>query len=185
MNPTRIVRVFTLALTCIAGLLSPAAAAPPPAAPQSVPAPAYQPISAFVRRIFEDKAGNFWFGTNGEGVLRYNGRSLESFSIQQGFGGVAVRGIVQDKNDTIWFATESGLIRYDGDAFTTYTTKDGLAHDDIWSLFIDREGVLWIGTFGGVCRFDGKMFTPFDLPESKPDPVRGVAAEHVAIPVCG
>ena len=30
-----------------------------------------QPISPFVRRIFQDKNNNLWFGTNGDGVLIY------------------------------------------------------------------------------------------------------------------
>ncbi len=29
-----------------------------------------QRISDFVRRIFQDKQGNLWFGTNGDGVIR-------------------------------------------------------------------------------------------------------------------
>jgi hypothetical protein len=129
--------------------------------------------------MLEDKAGNFWFGTNGDGVIRYNGKSLEYFSIEEGFGGVAVRGIVQDKNDAIWFATDNGLIKYDGEKFTTLTKKDGLAHDDIWSIVLDRNGALWIGTFGGVSRFNGTAFTPFDLPEAPDDPNRGVSSPRM------
>ncbi len=59
--------------------------------------PSPNAISAFVRRIFQDKSGNLWFGTNGDGVIRYDGDSLEYFSINEGFGGVAVIGIVEDK----------------------------------------------------------------------------------------
>ena len=44
-------------------------------------------ISPFVRRIFQDKSENLWFGTNGDGVIRYDGDSLEYFSINEGFGG--------------------------------------------------------------------------------------------------
>jgi hypothetical protein len=59
--------------------------------------PAHDAISAFVRRIFQDQSGNLWFGTNGDGIVRYDGDSLEYFSINEGFGGVAVRGIVEDQ----------------------------------------------------------------------------------------
>ena len=47
-------------------------------------------ISEFVRRIFQDKRGDLWFGTNGDGVIRYDGGFLEYFSIGEGFGGVCV-----------------------------------------------------------------------------------------------
>jgi hypothetical protein len=62
-------------------------------------------ISEFIRRIFQDTSGNFWFGTNGDGVVRYNGDALEYFSIKEGFGGHAVRGILEDKKGNVWFGT--------------------------------------------------------------------------------
>jgi hypothetical protein len=70
-------------------------------------------ISDFVRRIFQDNSGNLWFGTNGDGVIRYNGDSLQYFSIDEGFGGVAVRGIIEDKKGNVWFGTERGITKYD------------------------------------------------------------------------
>lgn len=53
-------------------------------------------LSPFVRRVFQDRTGNLWFGTNGDGVIRYDGNSLEYFSTDDGFGGITVRGMVQD-----------------------------------------------------------------------------------------
>ena len=136
-------------------------------------------ISQFVRRIFQDKKGNLWLGTNGDGVARYNGESLEYFSIEQGFGGVAVRGIVEDAAGNVWFGTEGGLTKYDGNSFTNFTKQDGLAHNDVWSLVIDSEGIIWIGTYQGASRFDGEVFTPFDLPETVSDPNRGVSSSRI------
>ena len=72
------------------------------------------PLSAFIRRIFQDRSGCLWFGTNGDGVGRYNGKVVEFFSVKEGFPGEAVRAIVQDKHDTIWFGTDHGLIKYAG-----------------------------------------------------------------------
>ncbi len=69
-------------------------------------------ISDFVRRIFQDKRGDFWFGTNGDGVIRYDGNSLEYFSLRQGFGGYAVRGIVGDEDGNVWFGTVKGITKY-------------------------------------------------------------------------
>ena len=50
-------------------------------------------ISEYVREVFQDRDGNFWFGTNGDGVCRYDGKSLTYLSVEEGFGGRAVRGI--------------------------------------------------------------------------------------------
>ena len=136
-------------------------------------------ISQFVRRIFQDNSGNLWFGTNGDGVIRYDGDSLEYFSINEGFGGVAVRGIVDDTDGNIWFGTEGGLTKYDGESFINFTEKNGLISNDVWSLVIDSKGTIWIGTLRGVCRFDGKVFTPFAIPAAGPDYNRGVTSAKI------
>jgi len=66
-------------------------------------------VSEFVRKMYQDKSGNFWFGTNGDGVIRYNGVTLEKFTIKDGFGGSAVRGIKEDGIGNVWFGTSGGL----------------------------------------------------------------------------
>lgn len=121
-------------------------------------------ISQYIPGVFQDKAGNFWFGTNGDGVCRYDRTSLTYFTKKEGLGGNAVRSIVQDKNGNIWFATNGGVSRYDGKSFTTFTEKDGLINNEIWSVLEDKSGNLWFGTEGGVSRYDGKSFTAFPLP---------------------
>ncbi|MCH8823030.1 MAG: hypothetical protein IH984_05925 [Planctomycetes bacterium] len=138
-----------------------------------------QTISEFVRRIFQDSNGNLWFGTNGDGVVRYDGDSLEYFSINEGFGGRAVRGIVEDKDGSVWFGTSGGVTKYDGQSFTNFTENDGLINNDVWSIVIDSKGIIWIGTLQGVSRFDGEVFTPFDIPEVEPDPTRGVSSARI------
>ena len=146
-----------------------------------------QRISEFVRRIFQDKSGNLWFGTNGDGVIHYNGDSLEYFSVYEGFGGFAVRGIVEDTAGNVWFGTERGLTKYDpsaslktgSESFTNFTEKDGLINNDVWSIAIDRNGIIWIGTLQGVSRFNGEVFTPFTIPEAVPDYTRGVTSARI------
>ena len=107
-------------------------------------------VSQYIRRIFQDEAGNIWFGTNDDGVARYDGHSLHYFSVEQGLAGRTVRGIAQDRQGYLWIATSGGLSRYDGKSFRNFTAHDGLPDDEVWSLLLDRSGVLWIGTAGGV-----------------------------------
>ncbi len=132
------------------------------AAPQTRESP--RQISDYIREIFQDRDGAYWFGTNGDGVCRYDGTSLTYFSLEQGFGGVAVRGIVQDEAGAIWFATEGGVSRLASGVFTNFTVKDGLSDNSIWSIMLDSSGTIWVGTQEGVCRFDGTAFIPFPLP---------------------
>ena len=66
-------------------------------------------LSAFIRRMFQDKDGNIWFGTNGDGVIRYDGKELIYFFEREGFRGAAVRGMLQDDKGNICLAHASSL----------------------------------------------------------------------------
>lgn len=139
-------------------------------------------ISPFVRRIHQDHRGHMWFGTNGDGVIRHDGSSLQGFSLGEGLGGDAVRGIVEDADGNVWFGTSGGLTRWDGTTFTNFTIGDGPAHpgsDDVWALTIGSDGTIWVGTLTGASTFDGRTFTPFDLPETEPDHSRGVTSSRI------
>jgi ligand-binding sensor domain-containing protein len=129
--------------------------------------------------VFQDRSGNLWFGTNGDGVLRYDGKSLKSFSTGEGFVGLAVRGIAEDRDGNVWFATSGGLTRYDGVSFTNFTEQHGLLSEDVWCLAVDGQGTIWVGTLHGVSRFDGAEFTPFHIPAVEPDPARGVTGARM------
>ena len=123
-------------------------------------------VSEFVREMFQDSKGNYWFGTNGDGVIRYDGKSLEKFTINEGFGGTAVRGIKEDKEGNVWFGTSGGLTKYDGESFITYSKKGDFLDNEIWSLEIHQSGLIWVGDLDGVNVFDGQSFSVFDVPHA-------------------
>jgi ligand-binding sensor domain-containing protein len=121
-------------------------------------------VSQFVRTMYQDKKGNFWFGTNGNGIILYDGQSLEQITIEGVSSNMRVIEIVEDITGNVWFGTSEGLIKYDG---TTFSIKDEFQGKDkeIWGLLIDKSGTIWLGATGGVSLFDGEKFTPFSLPE--------------------
>ena len=126
-------------------------------------------ISDYVREVFQDREGVYWFGTNDEGVARFDGESLSYLRVQDGFGGNAVRGIVQGSDSDMWFATDGGVSRLSSGEFTNYTTEHGLNDNQVWCLLQDRSGTIWAGTHRGVSRFDGVSFVPFPLPRPQID----------------
>ncbi len=125
-------------------------------------------VREFVRTMYQDKKGNYWFGTNGDGIIRYDGRTLEKMKVPDISPHFRVLEIVEDKAGNLWFGTSEGLIKYDGEKFRTFSKNEGLSGDDqeIWGLTIDKNGLIWIGSIGGVSHFDGERFIPFSLPNS-------------------
>jgi ligand-binding sensor domain-containing protein len=125
-------------------------------------------VREFVRAMYQDKKGNYWFGTNGNGIIRYDGNTLETIVIEGTNAGMRVMKIVEDKIGNVWFGTSDGLIKYDGTNFTRFSKKEGLLGKDegIWGLTIDKSGLIWVGGYGGVFHFDGEKFIPFSLPDS-------------------
>ncbi|AEE52298.1 ligand-binding sensor domain-containing protein [Haliscomenobacter hydrossis] len=121
-------------------------------------------VSQYIRSIFQDSKGNLWFGTLGEGVVRYDVKTLTYFSHPDGFINNTVYAINEDKNGNMWFGTDQGVYKYDpsatlragGKTFKNYNQKDGLSHIDITrkGILVDKSGTIWVGTHGGVFRYD-------------------------------
>lgn len=124
-----------------------------------------------VNSILEDREGNLWFGTTGEGVYRYDGESFHQFTAGDGLKSNFVYCIFEDQDANIWIGTEAGLCRYDGNRFipieidlppdlplnTVWQTRD------VFSILQDKNGQLWFATIDGVFTYDGELFTRFPI----------------------
>jgi streptogramin lyase len=136
-------------------------------------------VREFVRSMYQDKKGNYWFGTNTNGIIRYDGQTLENVTIEKNVKPPSVREIVEDKAGNIWFATSSGLVKFDGEKFATYATEVGLPNEEVWSAYIDSKGLIWVGTGNGVSHFDGEKFTLFMLPETKVENAQPMLSDNL------
>lgn len=130
-------------------------------------------IAEYIRHISEDKNGNFWFGTNGEGAAHYNGEHVVYFSNDEGFAGQQITGISQDPEKNIWFATDQGIVKYDWSetdkgekVFTNYKEEEVFKGKRFWSVFADSKGIIWAGSSNGVFRLKNTVWEAFDLPFS-------------------
>ena len=112
---------------------------------------------------YKDKTGNLWFGTNGGGVSKYDGKSFTNYTTTHGLANNVVWSIMEDKKGNIWFGTDgNGVSKFDGKSFTNYTTVQGLANNVVYSITEDKIGNIWMGTNGGgVSKFDGEQFTNY------------------------
>ena len=128
-------------------------------------------VVRLMRSMAEDREGNKWFGSNGRGVIRYDGTDMARFSRQDGLGSDIVQTIMQDRAGALWFGTrDGGLSRYDGIAFAPSPMKADADGGYAWTMLGDRAGSLWVGTSGGVYRFNGKTFSNFTREDAERKP---------------
>ena len=118
--------------------------------------------------IFQDKKNNFWFGSDGQGVYRYDGKTITQFTKKDGLCNNSIREIKEDKAGNVFFTTLDGVSKYDGKAFTTLTVVESGAPDKGWKLGPDD---MWFKSFYGVrghngpYRYDGKSLYKLKFPK--------------------
>ena len=79
-----------------------------------------------VKCQLQDKAGNLWFSTGGEGVYRFDGTSFTNFTTKDGLLDNDVSAIIEDKSGNLVFGTKGGVCKYDGKDFSKYSANTDL-----------------------------------------------------------
>ena len=111
-------------------------------------------------KIFQDSKGNYWFGSNGNGVYRFDTKTVKQFTTKDGLVGTQIRGIQEDKEGNIYIETSIGISKYDGLIFTTL--KPVKSPNNEWKL---APNDLWFGyNANDLYRFDGKSLFELKLP---------------------
>ena len=119
-----------------------------------------------VRRIFEDKKGNIWIGTD-HGLNLFDRRKNEFIKFQNdpndstSLSSNNAFSLYEDKIGNFWVGTTLGLnkmIWKNGDVknvkFIRYSKEDGLPDNNIQGILEDKEGKLWLSTNRGLSKFD-------------------------------
>lgn len=113
--------------------------------------------------VYQDSKSQWWFATWGDGLYRYNGKTIVHFTTQHGLSHNRTDQIVEDSGGNLYFNTTSGVGRFDGKEF--YTLPISAVSE--WKLL---PGDLWFKSpkfDGKMYRFDGKMLYELQLPKVK------------------
>lgn len=105
----------------------------------------------------QDKKGNLWFGTTGEGVYQYDGEKFTQYTEKDGLSSNIVWSILEDKSGMIWFGTEKGVSCYDSKKIKPILPLK----NNVWSLAQDKKGTIWFGADEGLCCYRHKTFSYF------------------------
>jgi len=112
-----------------------------------------------------DKEGIYYFGSFGEGLIRFDfdSKDASQFKADRGFTNSPVLSILKDREGNIWIGTSgTGVYKYSGKKFTYYTMNDGLPDKYVSSVLIDDQKSVWAAITGhGVVRIRGKEIEYF------------------------
>jgi len=106
--------------------------------------------------IESEPDGTMWFGTDGQGVFRYEKPLRPDFDTGlDTASGFDTPSATQPKSPTQSGATS---LR-DGEVFTNFTSEDGLLPSNrVLTVCRDPEGMMWFGMMDGLSRYDGQTF---------------------------
>lgn len=121
---------------------------------------------------------DYWFGTFGQGLVRYDLRKKthevfdHELEVDKSISSDRIRSLMIDKGANVWVGTQSGLnlLPFSNGGYTSdritrffYDSETG-SGDDILTIFQDTSGVIWVGIRAkGLFRFDGKQFQKIPL----------------------
>jgi ligand-binding sensor domain-containing protein/serine phosphatase RsbU (regulator of sigma subunit) len=103
---------------------------------------------ATIFSVFQDSRGYLWFGTEGSGVCRFDGKEFRIINQSKGLAGDVVRSIIEDDQGRLWFGTDAGISVYDGNKLSTVNEDKGLSSNTIVCLYRDKRNNIWAGTAG-------------------------------------
>jgi ligand-binding sensor domain-containing protein len=114
----------------------------------------------FITSIAVDSAGNKWFGTFDNGIVKYNNFSWENY--HPSINAVPVRGIncmEVSQSGVLWVGTSNGVFKFDGTNFQPMPAAT--ISGEILSIQIDGP-TIWFGTAtNGLYKFDGAVWTNY------------------------
>jgi ligand-binding sensor domain-containing protein len=174
---TKLLSVFTscshrVGVPCLllAGVLASAAAGCAAAGEQTI-APARGEIVSDIGDscwyVFQDKDDNYWFGSDGNGVCRYDGKTLIRYTTKDGLAHDHVRGIQQHgPTCDILITTLGSVSKFDGKRFTTLPVTEMDSPAQGWELNRDDVWLPWQSHQMGPYRYDGRKLYHLKFPKN-------------------
>ena len=128
--------------------------------------------------IFEDEHGIIWLGTEGRGIIRYDGLDAVNLTIHQGVPSNFCTVLFVEGRGIIWAARDREVYRmqYDpkGSDRPIRYSELSRSHDVIGEAFLaGNDGEFWLGTAGGFLRYSPML----DFENTAPPSVRIVNLE--------
>jgi signal transduction histidine kinase/ligand-binding sensor domain-containing protein/DNA-binding response OmpR family regulator len=138
-----------------------------------------------VRSIYEDKAGNFWVGTEGNGLQLFDRKNgtFAHYTESHGLCSNSVLNTLEDNHGNLWISTFNGISRFDPQhkTFKNFYVSDGLQSNQFnYNAAIQLHSGEF--AFGGIKGFN--LFYPDSIANNAQMPnllLTGLKIDNVAV----
>ena len=73
--------------------------------------------------LYEDYSGNFWIGTSGNGLIKFDRdkKKFISFGAEENIDADVIYGILEDDQKNLWLSTSNGIYKFSYETGTAVT----------------------------------------------------------------
>lgn len=115
--------------------------------------------------LAEDRAGNVWLGTLGNGVYLYRKGAGNAVRVPALLADSTVLSVLEDREGAVWVGTADGLVRLTEPDVDVVDHRDGITNDNVMTVYCSPSGPVWLTTItGDVYRYEGGELRPFRAP---------------------
>ena len=90
--------------------------------------------------------GDLWIGFSSGGVSLLRNGNATNYGVREGVPNGVIWSLAQDREGTIWAATDSGLLRLEGSRWKDVGEDWNFPGKSAVTIFLDRQGALWVST---------------------------------------
>ncbi len=122
----------------------------------------------YITSIYQAENGEYWMGTLGSGLLRWNEKTKTTviYNRKDGLPNDVIYGLLRDKNGNFWLSTNKGLCQFDPikKRARNFTEINGLMSNEfnIGAYLLTSKGKMY---FGGIYGYN--FFNPSELSKPK------------------
>ncbi len=105
--------------------------------------PAIRESSVFC--LLTSRDGRLWIGTEGGGLAEMHNGVFRAYTAADGMTGSFVRSLFEDREGTLWVATDEGLFRMAGGKFDRVDDRPKMPANSFHAIAEDDSGRIWAG----------------------------------------
>ncbi|MFN5556482.1 MAG: two-component regulator propeller domain-containing protein [Chryseotalea sp.] len=106
-------------------------------------------LNSTVMALTEDKQGNVWIATDGEGAFKWNGETIINFNQQNGLRSNNIEALAIDKTGNVLAGTSKGLHWLNHETFQWIKE---IGENQVNAIWVDAGNHAWVGLERGLIR---------------------------------